>query len=329
MFAGLRITEYEAYCKQEGIEPVYCDLYYYSSDDRKTLTKLLGGEPKIISPSDYERCDPDTPGARKTLFIGTNYWSSDPVTSYQFGYVLLEKPNRDYVDYQTREILQDDTLSDDEKKERIDALRLERQARAQAEAERQHAKKWKQQMAQYLLRETPLVRPIEPLLRLWVKQLAEDDMTSWWKYLFGERLLDWRPESFPGCAAYKELVESAEDEWDKTAVSTWRNIILTFEPDRDKSVWRSLSKSDKQQFIAQTADDCDLEALMGIQARVMMVELFQAEYSWSGTMIDVWDYAPLLALTGAVAAQFEPDKEVPAEEEEEGEYGWNEEEDDE
>ena len=125
------------------------------------------------------------------------------------------------------------------------------------------------------------------------------------------------------------MVESAEDEWDKTAVSTWRNIILTFEPDRDKSVWRSLSKSDKQQFIAKTADDCDLEALMGIQARVMMVELFQAEYSWSGTMIDVWDYAPLLALTGAVAAQFEPDKEVPAEEEDEDEYGCDEEEDDE
>jgi hypothetical protein len=76
VWMALSVQEWKAYCKKEGIEEVYADLYYYQYD-KKPFEKIFNGSEKVLGRFDYERVDREYPGAFKVLFIGGSSWDEE------------------------------------------------------------------------------------------------------------------------------------------------------------------------------------------------------------------------------------------------------------
>jgi len=289
---ALQVSEWEAYCKAKKIEPHYLDLYYFMGEEKKNVEKVIGRELETLSKYAYDRVEPGTPGAFEVMMVGGSSWGDEPNESYTRGWVVVNerRGNANSRDYEVERIQSDPNLSAEDKVLAIKQLLTDRELKRIKQEKHRKEKGWKERMASHIMFNNEVNGMSDALLRIWIKRIDEDECDDYWKFLFGKHLLDWRPDSF-----IKNQDFSPDQEWNAGMVDAWEHMLKTREADRDENVWSNWIEDDeKVKFISDVAETATMEELMWIASRVMMVEIYQAEKSWSGSNIAVDDYKPLL-----------------------------------
>jgi ParB/RepB/Spo0J family partition protein len=248
VWMALSIQQWKAYCKKEGIEEVYADLYFYSYD-KKPYEKIFDGSEKVLGKFDYEIVDRDYPGAFKVLFIGGSSWDEEKNSwNFKVGYIALRrKSSGERIDWEMDKILKDETLTQEEKDRQVKLLAEKRQ-RQRTEQEVQHEQK------QYRLRLIEKCADVKPdfdaeLLRIFLYRELLDQQThtrKCWHVIFSEEAQGWRPDSF-----LKEHYDNGE--WNAMTVDAWVNMLEEKGEITPFDVWNDLlTEEEMNQFVIES-----------------------------------------------------------------------------
>jgi ParB/RepB/Spo0J family partition protein len=249
VWMALSVQEWKYYCKKEGIEEVYADLYHYGYD-KKPYEKIFDGSEKVLGRFDYERVDREHSGAVKVLFIGGSSWDEEVNScNFKIGYIALRVKNGSPVDWEMNKILNDENLTKEEKEQHIQLLNEKRQ---QARIE-QEFKREQKLFRRKLIDKCAGVRPdfdVE-LLRIFLfHELLDQQMHTreCWHVVFDVEAAVWKPKSFAD--------KFGDGEWNKSCEQNWDSMLKEH---NDKAthfdVWNDLlTEEEMNQFVIRTIE---------------------------------------------------------------------------
>lgn len=296
---ALTVSEWEAYCAANNVEPKYLDLYYFMGDEKKNVENIIGRDLETLSKYAYERVDKGTPGAFEVMMVGGSSWGDEPNESYTRGWVRENENRRggaDNGDYEIRAIENNPDLSREEKDIAIAQLLEKRVESKRRYDEMQFQKLWKLNIVK-ALHATNIDTWSMDFLRVYVLAIDFDDyhLRRKWYTWFGNFAKDWKPLSF---AKQVLLIENAE--WNAIVQDVWDKMLNGEENDSGfkveiDDVWNNLAKDERRDFIQKIGRESKVEELIPVVMKIWMEEMFQSENNYNGCLTRVSDYETMVS----------------------------------
>lgn len=278
VWMALSVQEWKAYCKKEGIEEVYADLYYYQYD-KKPFEKIFNGSEKVLGRFDYERVDREYPGAFKVLFIGGSSWDEE-VNKWNFkvGYIALRVKNGSPVDWEMDKILNDENLTKEEKDQQIQLLDEKRQKQRIEQEFQREQKLFRRKLIEHAAGLTPIGDT--EIVRLFLyRELYDQGMHTreCWHDVFRNEAINWRPKSFAD--------EYGDGKWSDECIEAWTSMVFERGDIKPFEVWNDLvTEEEANEFVLNVLKQASDERIMQMFSISALYKIHTRLGNWNDSM---------------------------------------------
>ena len=279
VFVAMAVQEWKAYCKAKKVEEVYADLYFFRYD-QKSMEGIFDGTEKVLSQYNYEIVEEGTHGSIQVMFVGGSSWDEERNSrNYKTGWVTQKvSTNGTRTDWEMDKILQDSTLNQEEKQERITQLIAKREQQKKDQEIAAEQKSLRIIISSKAIEAKPLTTPNLMRLALYYQLIGYDNfLRDYWQDIFRLDAEEWRPDSF-----LKE--HSENEEWNAATVDKWFSMLNGKDDGGIDpfDVWNDLLEDDEKfEFMNNTFNVSSDERISEILALTLLCKGHERLGDWN------------------------------------------------
>lgn len=227
VWKALVLKEWEAYCESKGIKAAYADLDYYQIDEKKTVEKIVGYEPEVISRYNYQVVEEGTPGAFEAMMVGSS-WSKSEMSYSRRWIKLTERDNsgRGSGDWEIDRINEME-VPEEEKARLIQELYERRETEKELARQRQFEQAWKLKIIDKVFRGNVVGTDfLHNVIMVFVRDsFSGHRARATWLDYFAAEAKDWKPVSFAMRVNGDGEDGKKNPAWTEGAEKAWQQVL--------------------------------------------------------------------------------------------------------